>query len=282
MADITAEELAAEKYKLDFPYYDNIPEDQKWKIAHAAVEDRKKKESMASMADILKNTQPLPQQFAGMQNVERDPVKRQQILDNWGQAMIAKQERRHDPNAKPEDYTFRNADLEPLIRAGYQSQNTQATSPADQFIQAVGAGVDPNVAKAAIAMNQPEEVKTGLREIPIEGEKHSVIMDDKGNIVKDFGSLKEKTDNEKNFHSNVMAYNKEIAGLQAKGMLNEDTINEVVNRYKGLISFKQNKDKQPIAQVKQLDPQLARDFLTKAKGDKAKARELAKKEGYVF
>ena len=176
---INPQDLADEMYKMDTPYYDSLSQKEKHDIAYknALAKAAKKEQAsqMDSLSSILKNTQPLPQQFAGMQvPVEPDPVKRQQILNDQEQAMIAKQ---------AAGGTFTNADMQPYMRAGLQSQNlsqgNQGNAPqqvTDQFVQAVGMGVDPNVAKTAIALEQkqPEQMKNDF-ETFVAGQKEQGI-----------------------------------------------------------------------------------------------------------
>jgi hypothetical protein len=302
---INPQDLADEMYKMDTPYYDSLSQKEKHDIAYknalAKAAEKEQASQMDSLSSILKNTQPLPQQFAGMQNVEQDPMKRQQILNQQEQAMIAKQNLRpqtinaggrsatmSNPNVKEQDYTFTDADLEPYKRAGIQSQNVGQINPqAQQYIQAMGEGITPQVANDVIGYQNPTppKLRTTIKDIPnAEGGKRTALIDeDTGQIIKDYGAYKEKTDNEKNFHEYVKSYNKEIANLQSKGMLNDETIKDVVNRYSPFIKFKEEKSTDnTIQKNKTIDRATALEYKRKAGGDLSKARELARKDGYIF
>lgn len=199
MAYIDPQDLADEMYKMDTPYYEGLSEKEKHDIAYKnavmKASERERTSQMDSLSSILRNTQSLPQ-FSGMAvQVEPDPMKRQQILKDQEAAMIAKQN---------VGGTFTNEDMMPYMRAGIQSQGlgnmpTQVVNPqqmAGQFVDAVKSGVDPEIAKAAMALSQKPEGKwedwgygqkrnsmTGqIEKIPVkpEEDKYQIVDTDQG------------------------------------------------------------------------------------------------------
>ena len=167
----------------------DIEEKEKRALILKRLEEQKQEQErqreLRTLSEALQNVSSLPRQplYNPEIPVEQDPAKRQQILKQQDQDVMAKQDA---------GGTFTNEDLVPYMQAGIRSYGSPPNAGMEQAGALVEAGVPLRDSIALTASPKAEKRGTQVVEIPRGGQKHKVLLDTgSGDVLVDYGAMPE-------------------------------------------------------------------------------------------